>query len=117
MEVTYTTHDGRMTAKIDGDDQKSIVEKIAAFSEVFEFEPCGKCDGTDIRFRVRKVADTKGKQHTYYEKKCFHCGAKLQFGQHSEGGSLFPKRYDSEKNESIGKYGWVKFNKESGQDE
>lgn len=116
MEITYTTNDGRMTVKVDGEDQKSIVEQLSVFSEVFEEKECGKCKGHDLRFKVRKVVDGK-KTHSYYERACGDCGAKLHYGQHSEGGTLFPKRYDTEAKQPIGKNGWVKFNKDTGKEE
>lgn len=116
MEVTYRTSDDRITVKVEGEDQKSIVEQLSLFCEVFEAETCGKCNGTDTRFRVRKVQDGK-KTHSYYERVCAKCGAKLHYGQHSEGGTLFPKRYDSEANKVIGVRGWVKFNPETKQEE
>lgn len=116
MKVTHTTLDGRTTVEVEGDDQKSVVEQLSLFSEVFESEPCGKCSGNDTRFRVRKVQDGK-KVHSYYERVCVKCGARLHYGQHSEGGTLFPKRYDAEAKESIGKNGWLKFNKDTGKEE
>lgn len=115
MEVTYRTSDDRISVKIEGEDQKSIVEQLSLFSEVFEAEVCGKCQGANTRFRVRKVQDGK-KNYTYYSRLCNDCGSQLHYGQHSEGGTLFPKRYDDD-NKEIGKRGWVKFNKDSGKEE
>lgn len=76
-----------MTVELEGDTQKSVFEAISQFQEVFEETACGKCDSERVRFIVREV---DGNQ--YFELRCLDCGARLAFGQHRQGGSLFPVR-------------------------
>ena len=119
MKIGYVTKSGSTRLEVDVDNQKLAVEAISAFQDVFEDEKCGKCDGTDIRFTVRDVVDGK-KTYRYYEKRCV-CGARLSFGCHQEGNTLFPRRWEKDEKTgeitNIGKNGWVKYNKETKKDE
>ena len=120
MQVTFKTKSGRLSIVDEAANQKEGFEKVGALQEVFEDEPCGKCGGEDIKFQVRHVQDGK-KSFIYYEKICrnLSCRARLSFGSHQEGDTLFPKRFekDGDKTVVIGKNGWVKYNKETGKDE
>lgn len=103
MEAQYKTKDGRLFIKIDAETPKELFKRIASVQEVFEAEAaCGCCQSKEIRFQVRTVD-----KNDYYELKC-SCGARFQFGQNKEGGSLFPKRRD-EAVAALPNNGWAKY--------
>lgn len=117
MQVSYTTGNGRLTVILEGSTQVEIFEQLAQFQEVFENTTCtkGGKSSDEIKFVVRKTTDEKGKkEYKYYE---LHCtakdkdlgGAKLAFGLHQEGGTLFPKKKDEDGN-WLPDNGWVKWN-------
>lgn len=110
MKLTYTTGNGRMSAEISGDDQRSLFAGISDFQEVFENSVCGKCGGDSIRFVVRNV-----EENDFYELRCqdLGCRARLSFGCNKKGGGLFPKRKDGEKWLPDG--GWVKWDAAKGE--
>lgn len=119
MKVQYTTRDGRMTVEIEGKTQVDIFEQLAAFTEVFEDRTCtrnGK-SSDNVRYVVREnEAEDK-----FYELHCLDkdanlIGARLAFGQHKKGGTLYPKRKDKDGN-WLPNNGWTKFNKATGKDE
>lgn len=97
--------------------QKQIFEKVAQYQEVFgpRSTKCGKCGSENVVFRVRTVEKDR-KTYNYYEAVCTDCGARLSFGVHQTGDTLFPKRKDDAGN-WLPNNGWVKFNKETGQEE
>lgn len=118
MKLSYTTVDGRMTIEVEGKSQTDLFEQLAEFQDCFETGPCvrGKKVSDKVRFQVRDVDENK-----YYELICTDVdpdlrGARLSFGQHKKGGTLYAKRKDKD-----GKYlphnGWVRFNKETGKEE
>jgi len=92
-----------------GKNQKELFESLASAAEVFGETNCGKCNGTDLRYVVREVEDNK-----FYELRCSNskCKAKLAFGAHKKGDTLFPKRKDKEGN-YLGKNGWVIYDPET----
>lgn len=106
MKIRCTTHNGLYTMETEVSDQKAAVEEIAAFQEVFGEEACGKCGCKNLHFAVREVDG-----NTFYEMRCQKkgCGAKLAYGAHKTGKTLFPKRRDDEGNWR-GSSGWVKWN-------
>ncbi len=104
MEAQYKTRDGRLVFKVDAENQKEIFKQIAFTQEVFEAESeCGCCHSKEIRFRVRTVD-----KHDFYELACGPCGARFEFGQHKNGGSLFPKRR-AEDGTLLPSRGWAKW--------
>ena len=118
MEVALKSRNGLMTFKLSGATMKEVFREIAHTQEVFdEADHCGKCGGTNIRFRHRIAEAKSGKQnYDYYELVCQsidsetgrECRAKLQFGQHLEGGTLFVKR-KNENDEWLPDGGWVRY--------
>lgn len=110
MKLTVKLSDV-LSAELEASDQKDIFEELSSLQEVFGQNQCGKCKGTNLKFQVREVDGNK-----FYETRCQSCGAKLSFGAHKKGNSIFPRRKDSE-----GKYlnngGWLKWNKEKGIEE
>jgi hypothetical protein len=107
---------GNVELEGEGDTQKVVFSQLAAMTEVFREENCGCCNNQNTIFTVRRVPDPKSKgkkEFEYYEKRCLtkNCGARLAYGQHNEGGSLFPKRKDEDGN-YLPNRGWVKYEKE-----
>lgn len=92
---------------VEGENQKEIFQLLSQYQEVFSIATCGdkECGSTNLRFVVRESADTKGKMHKYYEIRCLKrgCFAKLTFGQHDNGETLFPKS-------------WTRYNRETGEE-
>ena len=111
MKINYTTSNGRISVEVEGEDHKSLFENLATFQEVFDESKCGKCNSENLRFVTRKVDG-----NIYYELRCVDCGAKLAFGVHRDGNTLFPKRRDADGNWR-GNNGWVKWNKDKGVEE
>lgn len=102
MKVTFKTHNDRFAVELEGD-QKAIFAQIASFQEIFENTVCGACKSTQTRFVVRVVDD-----NNFYEIHCNQCRARLCFGAHKKGGTLFPHRKDSDNN-WLPNSGWTKF--------
>ena len=94
-----------MNITFEGASQADVWQQLANLQEVFGETKCGKCNGPNLRFVVRDVEENK-----YFELRCKKCGARLSFGQHKTGGSLFPKRKDDDGYLPDG--GWMKWNAE-----
>lgn len=77
---------------------------LAQYQEVLSETACGLCGNTDIHPNHRQVDG-----NDYYEWTCPKCRARLALGCNKVGGGLFPKRWDKESRQEIGKNGWVKF--------
>lgn len=60
--------------------------KVLSSFAVLGNNSCGKCKSTNVHpdHRVAQGID-------FYEMRCVDCGARLSFGQHKVGGTLFPK--------------------------
>ena len=100
-----------------GETHTEIFSNIASLQEVFGNDTCGKCGCKDIRFVVREVPDPDPKSkkiYKYFEMHCQarNCRARLSFGQHTEGGTLFPKRKDGD--DYLPDNGWLRYDKDSG---
>lgn len=114
MKITYTSRNGRLAAEIEGKSQKDLFREIAVFQEVFEINACGACgEENNLRFTVRSVED-----NDFYELHCTNndCRARLAFGQHKKGDSLFPARKDKE-GKWLPKHGWTRWNPDSKKEE
>lgn len=111
MKITYQSNSRRLSVEIEGDKQTDVFGSIAQFQEVFEEDICQKCKSADVRFVVRTVDD-----NNYHEIQCNECRAKLAFGQHKTGGSLFPKRKDKDGG-WLPDRGWVKYNPDTKKEE
>lgn len=115
----------RVSVEAEGETQLEVFENASALQEVFGESCCGKCGSENITFRVRTVGEGK-KTYKYPEMVCKSCWAKLSYGQ-SDGGVLFPVRYEREDKEYVrdangfkiprGDKGWVKYNKETDKEE
>ena len=102
MKASYKLSD-KLQFEVEGEGQKEIFKEIASIQEIFGETACGMCGSENIKFVVRVVEDNE-----YYELRCMDCGATLAFGQHKQGGTLFPKRKD-EKGEYMPNRGWYKW--------
>lgn len=113
MKLTYTTPNGRLSVQLEADDHRAVFSDLATFQEVFQEDECGKCGSTDVRFVVREVDGNK-----YHEIHCqkHECRARLAFGQHKQGGTLFPRRKDGDGN-WLPDRGWTRWNAKTGQEE
>ena len=102
MEATFEVTP-KLRVNVTGGNQKELFYALARTQEVFGNDKCGACNSPHVRFVVREVSDGK-KEHKYYEIHCtnFKCRAKLAFGQHATGDTLFPKRKDDD--------GWLENN-------
>jgi cytochrome c5 len=108
MKITYTTKNNRFQLEVEANSPKDAFKKVAEFQEVFEGETCGACQSDDVRFQVRGVEG-----NDYYELKCNACFAKLAFGQHKVGGTLFPKRKLADGSYDKENKGWHKWTTQS----
>lgn len=96
---------GNLVFEIDLTDDRALFEKINHIQEIFD-QACGKCKSTNVRYIVREVDENK-----YYECRCMDCYARLSFGCHKKGQTLFPRR-KGENGEYLPDGGWLKWNKE-----
>lgn len=102
IEAHYRT--GPITFKVTGENQKAIFRELASIQDVFDAEQkCGCCDSSSIRFQVRTIED-----NDFYELICLSCYARLQFGQHKKGNSLYVKR-KAEDGSLLANRGWAKY--------
>lgn len=107
MKINYKL--GNLNVEFESDAIKDIFTQLSVFQEVFGELQCGKCGSENLRFVVR---ENDGNE--YYELRCIDCGARLSFGVHKKGGSLFPKRKDADGNWLPDK-GWQKWNSKTNQ--
>lgn len=87
MKLTYSNPTSRIRIEDDIPDAKTAFETVAEVQELFDENACGACGSTDIRCDVRTAQGFR-----FYNLKCRACPARLDFGQHQEGGTLFAKR-------------------------
>ena len=102
MKAKYKVGD-KLEFELDGAGQKELFKEIASIQEIFGENKCGICGSKNIKSIVRVVDDNE-----YYELRCMDCGAILSYGQHKKGGTLFPKRKDSDGN-YMPNNGWHKW--------
>lgn len=111
MQAKFQVSD-KLEITLEFGNQAELVQQLSIWSEIFGHNKCGACHKPDIRFVVREVA--KGnKKFKYHELHCTNpsCRSKLAFGQHNEGGTLFPKRKDDQGN-YLPNGGWTKWKPE-----
>lgn len=86
LRLEYVSKNKQFKATFEGKGEKEVFEQIAQFQEVFETNGvCGLCDSDRVNFSVREVDG-----NNYYEKICQNCKGKFAYGQHKQGGTLFP---------------------------
>lgn len=98
-----------MTVTLDVSDQKDLFRQVSSLQEVCGADKCGACQSENVNFCVRNAVDGK-KTYEFFEMRCRECNARLSFGAHQEGGTLFPKRKDTDGN-WLENSGWIKFKK------
>lgn len=107
MEAHYRAFNGKLVIKVTGETIKDLFEQIGPVAEVLDGDDCcGACGDLRIYPRAREAKKKDGKMVTYYELVCSSCGAKLSFGQHSSGGTLWAKRTDEHGN-ILDHRGWI----------
>lgn len=98
-------HIGSYTFEIEGKSIKDMWKNLSDISEVFGDQQCGACKSENIS-PVHRVVD----DNDFYEMRCNDCYAKLSYGQHKKGDTLFPHRKDKDGNYKKNG-GWEKYNK------
>lgn len=93
----------KLTLKVSAEGQKELFKNLSTVQEIFGENACGMCGDTNIKYVVRTVDD-----NDYFENRCGKCGAVLSYGQHKKGGTIFPKRRDSDGN-YLENRGWHKY--------
>lgn len=98
MKAHYRVLGGRVTLELEGGTQKELFAAIAQAQEVFDADQaCGMCEDQNLKFQVRNIEG-----NAFYELACRGCGAKLEYGQHKDNRTLYPKRGEISR-------GWKKF--------
>lgn len=94
MKAHYRAFGGKLVIEVEGSNIKELFQQIGPVAEVLDGDDCcGKCNSPHIYPRAREAKKSGTNQTViYYELVCSDCGAKLSFGQHSDGGSLWAKR-------------------------
>ena len=59
MKVKYTNGNGRIVVELEGETQVEIVERLAAFQEIFDESSCGKMSKRKSSFYRKK----RGRQY------------------------------------------------------
>ncbi len=104
MKAHYKTKDARLVFEIQGETIKDLFRGIGQLQEIFESgAACGACQSASIHMRTRTVEDNE-----YFEMVCMDCRARLEFGQHKKGGTLFAKRKGSD-GQWLPNSGWKKW--------
>lgn len=104
-------HIGNYTFEFEGKNIKDIWKSLSDISEVFSDQECGACKSTNISPVHRIVED-----NDFYEMRCNECYAKLSYGQHKKGETLFPHRKDKEGNYKKNG-GWEKYVRNNTEDQ
>ena len=107
MKITYQTKNKRLQVELEANTVKDAFKELAEFQDVFDEEQCGLCKSDTIKFQVRTVDG-----NDYFEMRCLACGARLSFGQHKVGDSLFPKRKKDDGTFDREHKGWYKWQPE-----
>jgi hypothetical protein len=103
MAVNVKVKMGDALVEVSAANPKDLFAELASYAEILQKEPCGLCNGPTVwDHRQPKGFD-------YYEFRCVKCGARMQFGQNKEGGTLFAKRHEHPKSN-----GWSKFQRDGG---
>jgi hypothetical protein len=107
LKAHYRAFNGKLLIEVEGSNIKELFAQIGPVAEVLDGDDCcGKCGSTHIYPRAREATKkSDGKVVNYYELVCSDCRAKLSFGQHSEGGTLWAKRADDQGN-ALENRGW-----------
>jgi hypothetical protein len=109
FEAQVKLQGGRLIVKVAAPSVKELFAAIGEVQEVFDADSeCGACSAPGPKFRVRERDKFK-----FYEMHCDACGADLAYGQHRDGGGIWPKRLD-DAGRPMPFRGWFKFDPNSG---
>ena len=64
--------------------------------EAFGEQISGKCKSDELRF-VRRETKDGNDTYEYFELRCNKCRAKLTYGINKKDGTIYPKRYETDK--------------------
>lgn len=104
MSVQVTVQLPMGTVSVEADNIKKAVKELSPYYDVMGETNCGQCQSEDLALMHRNA-----KGYDFYHLRCLSCGAQLDFGQHQEHETLFPKRKledGSFDNEHRGWYRW-----------
>jgi hypothetical protein len=107
MKLTFRSADGSLTVEAEPKTIKDAFEAVGQVNEFLISEPCGCCKSVNTFPRAKHSGD-----YVFYEWCCRACGAAISFGQAKEGGRLFLKRNDKNKNPLPDK-GWSVYKAQS----
>jgi hypothetical protein len=100
---------GNLVIELEEEKQRDLFRAIASAQEVFSERRCGKCQASDLMFRVRTNRD----EQEFFELVCLRCRAVLEFGVHKTGGTLFPRRKGGDEGKDfLPDHGWVRWDPE-----
>jgi len=77
----------KLWLEVEANSVTEAIEIISGYATVFSITKCGKCGSERVRPEHRVASG-----YNFYNIRCDECGAQFDFGQHKEGGTLFPKR-------------------------
>lgn len=104
MEFNYRTLGGRLIIKGEFTTTTELFAAVGLIAEALDGDDaCGKCNSPHIYPKARPA-----QEYVYYELVCADCGARLSFGQHKKGGSLWAKR-TNESGMYLDNRGWNNF--------
>jgi hypothetical protein len=107
----------RCTVQVEAESQRELFEEYAAAAEIFGERCCGLCRSEAIVPVVRTVVHGK-QEYSFHEFHCLNpeCRARLSFGVHKGGETLFPHRKldaQGRPDRATGEYGehrgWTKY--------
>ncbi len=87
MKISKRVSD-TVTIHAEAEKMTDLFEELAQLEEVFSIDMCAKCQQKGLKHVHRVVED-----NNFYEVQCKNskCKAKLQFGCHKKGNTIFPK--------------------------
>jgi len=73
--------------EVEADNVKQAMRELSPYYDVLAETACGRCQSGELALNHRKASG-----YDYYSLMCRSCGCQLDFGQHQEADTLFPKR-------------------------
>lgn len=84
-KINYRVND-RVTIQVEANGPIDMMEQIGHYVMILSQNTCGLCQSSNVH---PEHAARSG--YDFYSMRCFDCGGEFSFGQHKEGGTLFPK--------------------------
>lgn len=94
MKAAISAMGGRVRFEAEASTPTEMWKKLSLVQQIFDADSaCGVCGNKEIKFNHRVA-----KEFDFYELICGDpkCNARLSFGQHKKGGTLFAKRKDAD---------------------